>query len=93
MSDVRIVGDKPMKLYCDNKAAINIDHNPTKHDCTKHIEIDRLFIKEKLNEGFICMPYITSKKQLVNVFTKGLSSKVFYALVCKLNTRDIYALT
>ena len=29
-----------MRLYCDNKSAINISHNFIQHECTKHIEID-----------------------------------------------------
>lgn len=40
-----------MRLYCDNKAAINIPHNPVQHDLIKHIEIDRDFIKENLHAG------------------------------------------
>ncbi|RVX19841.1 Retrovirus-related Pol polyprotein from transposon RE1 [Vitis vinifera] len=51
--DLRIKWDGPMKLYCDNKSAINIAHNPIQHDRTKHIEIDRHFIKEKLEEGVV----------------------------------------
>ena len=46
-----------MKLYCDNKSTINIAHNPIQHNRTKHIEIDRYFIKEKLKEGVVCMSY------------------------------------
>ena len=49
-----------MKLYCDNKATISIAHNPVQHDKTKHIEIERHFIKEKLEEGVICMPFVPS---------------------------------
>ena len=30
----------PMRLYCDNKAAIEIAHNPVQHDRTKHVEVD-----------------------------------------------------
>ena len=47
-----------MKLYCDNKAAINIAHNPIQHDRTKRVEIDIHFIKEKLRESLICTSFV-----------------------------------
>lgn len=34
-----------MKIYYDKKATIKIFYNPTQHDHTKHIEVDRHFIK------------------------------------------------
>ena len=52
LDDLRIKWDNPMKLYCDNKLAINIAHYLIQHDRTKHIEVDRHFIKEKLE--FLC---------------------------------------
>lgn len=42
-----------MKIYCDNKVAINISHNPVHHNRTKHVKIDKHFIKEKIEEGVI----------------------------------------
>ncbi|KAM0990118.1 hypothetical protein ACFX2C_008680 [Malus domestica] len=53
---LRDLGFKPkgaMKLHCDNKVAIEIAHNPVQHDQTKHVEIDRHFIKEKLDVGSV----------------------------------------
>lgn len=47
-----------MSLYCDNEANINISHDPIQYDCTKHIEVDRHFIKELLQDGLICTPYV-----------------------------------
>ena len=47
LEELRIPYEKPKKLYCDNKAAINIAHNPVQHDRTKHVEVDRHFIKKK----------------------------------------------
>ena len=37
---------KPCKLYCDNEAAIRISENPVQQYRTKHVEVDRHFIKE-----------------------------------------------
>ena len=67
----------PMRLYCDNQAAINISHNPIHHDLTKHVEIDWHFIKEKLDNGLICPLYTPSSKQLADILTKGLPSSTF----------------
>ena len=46
-----------VKLFRDNKIAMSIANNPIQHDRTKHVEIDRHFIKEKLDDGNICIPY------------------------------------
>jgi hypothetical protein len=37
-----------LMFYCDNIEAINITSNTVQFDHTKHVELDRFFIKEKL---------------------------------------------
>jgi hypothetical protein len=49
-----------MTLHCDNKAAISIAYNLVQHDRTKHVEIDRHFIKEKLDQKLIQFPFVQS---------------------------------
>jgi len=71
LEDLKIRWDKPMKLYCDNKSAISIAHNPVQHDRTKHIEVDRHFIKEKLDSGLICTPYISTQINLQTYLPRG----------------------
>ena len=44
---------KPVNMYCDNQSAISIAKNLVHHDLTKHVEIDRHFIKEKVERGEI----------------------------------------
>nr|KYP71263.1 Copia protein [Cajanus cajan] len=58
LNDHRIKIELPMKLFCDNKSTINIAQNLIQHDKTKHIEIDRHFIKEKLDNGLIVIAHI-----------------------------------
>ena len=42
LTNLIIMQDEPMRLYCDNKSAISIAYNLVQHDRTKHIEVDRL---------------------------------------------------
>ena len=49
-----------MRLYCDNKAPINIAHKLVQYDRTKHVEVDKHFIKEKLENGLLCMLFIST---------------------------------
>ena len=91
LDDLRIKWYDPMKLYCDKKSAINIAHNPIQHDRTKHIEVDRYFIKEKLEEGVVCMSYVPAEHQLADILTKGLISSMFHDLAFKMGMEDIYS--
>ncbi|CAL8996549.1 unnamed protein product [Prunus brigantina] len=84
---------KPMELYCDNKSAIDIAHNPVQHDRTKHVEVDRHFIKEKIEKKIICLSFIKSEDQLANILTKAVCSRVFHDSLTKLGIGDVYAPT
>ncbi|RVW25031.1 Retrovirus-related Pol polyprotein from transposon TNT 1-94 [Vitis vinifera] len=60
------------------------------HDRTKHVEVDKHFIKEKIDNGLVCMTYIPTEEQVVDVFTKGLHKRQFDFLVGKLAMEDIF---
>ncbi|KAL9409372.1 hypothetical protein AB3S75_047712 [Citrus x aurantiifolia] len=89
-ADLKIPVSLPIKIYCDNKAAISIAHNPVLHDRTKHIEVDKHFIKEKIESGVICVPYVPTAQQIADILTKGLHKGHFELLVSKLAMEDIY---
>ena len=93
LRDLGIEYATPMNLYCDNKATIQIAQNPVQHDRTKHVEVDRYFIKENLNEKIIQYPFIQSESQLADILTKAVSGKVFHGIIDKFGMIDIYAPT
>ena len=80
-----------MKLFCDNQATISIANNPVHHDRTKHVEVDRHFIKEKIESRTIWLMYVPTSQQVANVFTKGLSRELFEDFTCTLGMINIYS--
>lgn len=91
LKELRFDSRDPIRLYCNSKAIINIAYNPVQHDHTKHVEVDRHFIKEKLSTGVICTPYVKNENQLVDILTKGVTSTMFNSALNKLGVCNIYA--
>ena len=85
MTELDLRSVLPCKLFCDNKAAINISENPVQHDRTKHVEVDRHFIKENLEAKVVEMPYVKYEDQLADILTKAVDSKSFRGVLCKLS--------
>ena len=81
LEDLKIPSTSPMKMHCDNKATIAIAHNPVLHDITKHMEVDKHFIKETIEKGLICMSYIQTAEQIADVLIKGLYKRQFDYLI------------
>ena len=55
----------------------------------KHVEIDKHFIKEKVDEGTLSIQYIPSAKQIADILTKALLRPSFNKLVVKLGMYNI----
>ena len=63
------------------------------HDRTKHVEVDKIFIKEKLDLKIVELPKIKSKDQLVDILTNAVSYQAYSSFLGKLGMCDIYAPT
>ena len=84
MEEIGFPQTRACKLLCDNKVVISISENPLQHDITKHVEIDRHFIKEKLIGGLIELPFVRSEDQLADILTKTVNGNTFNSILCKL---------
>jgi len=93
LEDLEIKWNEPMMLHSDNKSAIIIGNNPVQHDRTEHTEMDRHFIKKKLQSGLICTLYVSTKNQLTNMLTKGLNYINFKRIISKLKMENTYSPT
>ncbi|KAL6322028.1 hypothetical protein AAG906_003171 [Vitis piasezkii] len=71
LEELRVPLKHPMVLYCDNQAP-SIAKNPVHHDRTKHVEIDRHFIKEKIEEGVFKVTTL-DKPSNGDILTKALA--------------------
>ena len=79
-----------MKVKGLIKATISVANNLVQHDRTKHIGINRHFIKEKPTGGQLCIPFVQSRRQLAYIFTKGLQSKDFLTMIPKMGMKDTH---
>ena len=88
LKELRIELKLPLRIYCDNKTAISIAHNPIHHDYTKHVEVDRHFIKEKIDDGTISVTYVPTSQQTIDVLTKALFKPMFGKMINKRGSVD-----
>jgi hypothetical protein len=75
---------KATVAYCDNISSVYMARKPAHHRCTKHIEIDIHFVREKVAIGELRVLQIPSSQQFADIFTKGLPAALFEDFRCSL---------
>ena len=71
LKDLGVSTSSATPLYCDNQSTIHIAHNDVFYERTKHIEIDCHFISYHLVHDALKLISVSSKDQLVDIFTKS----------------------
>ena len=64
-------------IKCDNSSAINLSKNLIQHSRTKHIKIRHHFLRDHVQKGDIALEFISTEKQLADIFSKPLGEEQF----------------
>ena len=68
---------KPLKIYCDNSAAVFFSKNDKYSKGAKHMELKYLSVKEEVQKQTVSIQHISTNYMIADPLTKGLAPKVF----------------
>jgi hypothetical protein len=74
LSDLGLLVDAPVVIYCDNISSILLANNPVYHARTKHIEVHYHFIRKKVLAKEIDLIHVSTENQVADIFTKALGT-------------------
>ena len=76
LRDYDIYLDK-IPIMCDKTSVINLSKKPIQHSRTKHIEIRHYFLRDHVKKWDISLNFVSTEKQLADIFTKPLNEEQF----------------
>lgn len=79
----------PLKIYCDNEAAIAIAYNQGTHSKSKAIRIEFHATRDRVSRREIEVEYVRSKDNVADILTKSLPRETFFAHFDTLGIQDV----
>ena len=67
-------------VFMDNQAGRDLAYNPQHHPRTKHIARRHFFIREKVEDHTLVVPFVRTVDNLADFFTKPLGAKAFFPM-------------
>jgi hypothetical protein len=70
--------EKPLRIYCDNEAAVSFSRSNKSSTSCKHLDIKLYVIQEKtMEKRQVSFDYIGTQHMLADPLTKGLAPKLY----------------
>ncbi|KAG7564986.1 Integrase catalytic core [Arabidopsis suecica] len=90
ISGLRIVDsiEKPLRIYCDNSAAVFFSKNDKYSKGAKHMELKYLSVKEEVQKRRVSFEHIRTDMMVADPLTKGLPPKAFIGHVERMGIID-----
>uniref|UniRef100_A0A6N2L229 Retrovirus-related Pol polyprotein from transposon TNT 1-94 n=1 Tax=Salix viminalis TaxID=40686 RepID=A0A6N2L229_SALVM len=79
---------KPLRIYCDNSAAVFFSKNDKYSKGAKHMKIKYLSVKEEVQKRRVTFEHIRTNMMLADPLTKGLPPGIFIGHVEKMGIID-----
>ena len=77
LKDIGIEFTELVIIYYDNTSIVSMSKNLVFHSKTKHISIKYHVLRHKVVEKEIILEYVSTKDQIVDIFTKPLLKDTF----------------
>ncbi|KAL1370160.1 hypothetical protein AAHE18_01G039700 [Arachis hypogaea] len=63
---------RPLRIYCDNSAAVFMAKNNRSSSRSKHIDIKYLAIKDRVRSNEVQIEHMSTKQMIADLLTKGM---------------------
>ena len=80
--------DKPLRIYCDNSAAVFFSKNDRYSKGAKHMDLKYLSVKEEVQNQRVSVEHIGTELMIADPLTKGLPPKTFTGHVERMGILD-----
>jgi len=83
LSELHIPHATPV-IFCDNMSTVALAHNSVMHSCTKHVELDLFFVREKVMAEQHQVIHVPAIDQKADILTKARTPSNFTTYRSKL---------
>lgn len=85
LTELRVASRIVPTIYCDNSSTVQMAANPVYHVHARHMELDLLYVREKVRKKEVLVCHVNS----ADILTKALSKSRFCELRNRMNICEI----